>query len=77
MWSGNEATASPPGTGGLLLAENGSKGPSLHRSLLVISTARRSVAGQRNEGGEGFERNGLQTVGKREREREQRIETEP
>lgn len=57
-----------PGDSRLLLAENGSKG--LHRSLLVISTARRSVVGQRNEGGEGFERNGLQTVGKRERERE-------
>lgn len=66
-----------PGDSRLLLAENGSKGPSLHRSLLVISTARRSVVGQRNEGGEGFERNGLQTVGKREREWEQRIETEP
>lgn len=38
-----------PGDSRSLLAENGSKGPSLHRSLLVISTARSGVVGQRGE----------------------------
>lgn len=45
-----------PGDSRSLLAENGSKGPSLHRSLLVISTARSGVVGQRGE-----EEGGLRT----------------